>query len=214
MVLIFLLLPPLLSSLDPIGDELARPRRKTEALVFDLVSYVEALLLGCFGVAPAFWSLAVNREVLACRYGEAKVLIFDLAVVAKALAQFEHSSEVLVFNLDASPEAMVQFEQATKAVELMLERCLRLLLDKCLVAFAHDGATTLPSNMVDARPYQLVSSVVGGCYESSCDTLPQPLILTSSWHGAAAQQPLEVVHHLVVDVYNLSMVFAGQRELL
>ena len=40
------------------------------------------------------------------------MLIFDLVVVVKALAQFENSSKVLVFNLDASPEAIVQFEQA------------------------------------------------------------------------------------------------------
>ena len=35
------------------------------------------------------------------------MLVFDLIVVAKALAQFEHSSEVLVFDLGASPEATV-----------------------------------------------------------------------------------------------------------
>jgi hypothetical protein len=64
------------------------------------VSCAEALLLVRFIVAHAFWSLDVNREVLARRCGEAKVLIFDLVVVAKALAQFEHSSEVLVFNLE------------------------------------------------------------------------------------------------------------------
>jgi hypothetical protein len=38
------------------------------------------------------------------------VLIFDIAVVAKTLAQFEHLSKVSVFNLDASPEPIVQFE--------------------------------------------------------------------------------------------------------
>jgi hypothetical protein len=76
--------------------------------------------------------------------------MFDLVVVAKALVQFEHSSEVLVFDLDASLEATMQFEQATEAVELMLEHCLRLRLDECLVAFGHAGAAMLPSNMVDA----------------------------------------------------------------
>ena len=44
MALIFLVLPPVLSSLAIVGDELARPRRKAEVLVFDLVSCVEALL--------------------------------------------------------------------------------------------------------------------------------------------------------------------------
>jgi hypothetical protein len=47
------------------------------------VSCAEAPLLACFSVAHAFWSLDVDREVLACRCGEAEVLIFDLAVVAK-----------------------------------------------------------------------------------------------------------------------------------
>jgi hypothetical protein len=37
------------------------------------------------------------------------VLVFDLAVVAKALVQLERSSEVLVFDFDASPEATAQF---------------------------------------------------------------------------------------------------------
>ena len=44
MALIFLLFPPLLSSLVPDGDELARPRGRAKALVFDLVSFAEALL--------------------------------------------------------------------------------------------------------------------------------------------------------------------------
>ena len=56
MALIFLLLPPLLSSLVPVGDELARPRERAEALVFDLVSYAEAPLHTWFVVASAFWS--------------------------------------------------------------------------------------------------------------------------------------------------------------
>ena len=130
-------------------------------LVFDLVSLAEAWALTFFLWPPLLSHLAIAGEVLACRCGRDEVLVFDLTAVAKALVQFEHLSKVLVFNLDASPEAMVQFEQATKAVELMLERCLRLLLDKCLVAFGHDGVVALPSNMVDARPYQLVSSVAG-----------------------------------------------------
>ena len=114
MALIFLHLRPLLSSLVPVGDELVHPRGRAKALVFDLVSCAEAPLHTWFVVAPTFWSLCVEREVLACHCGEAEVLIFDLAVVAKALVQFEPSSKVLVFNLDASPEATVQFEQATE----------------------------------------------------------------------------------------------------
>ena len=79
------------------------------------------------------------------------MFIFDLAVVAKAVAQFEHSSDVLVFDLDASLEATVQFEQATEVDEAFLGRCLRLRLDGSVVVFDHDRAATLPSNMVDAE---------------------------------------------------------------
>jgi hypothetical protein len=89
------------------------------------------------------------------------VLVFDLADVAKALAQFEHSSEALVFNLDASPEATEQFEQATKVEEAFLGRCLHLRLDCFVVAFGYARAAVLPLNMVDARLHQLVPSVVG-----------------------------------------------------
>ena len=75
-----------------------------------------------------------------CCYGEAVVLVFDIAVVAKALAQFEHSSEVLVFNLNASLEATVQFEQATEVDEEFLGRCLCLRIDCFVVGFGHAGA--------------------------------------------------------------------------
>ena len=109
------------------------------------------------------------------------MLVFDLAVVAKALAQFKHSSGVLVFNLDASLEATVQFEQATEVDEVFLERRLCLCLDCFIVAFGHAGAATLPLNMVDAGLHQMVSLIAGGCYESSCDTLPQPLTLATCY---------------------------------
>jgi hypothetical protein len=108
----------------------------------------------------------------------------------------------------------MQFVQATEAIELILERCLRFHLDESLVDFSHAGATMLPSNMVHVKLSQLVSSVAGGCYESSCDTLLQPLVLAGFGQGVAAQHPLEIVYHPVVDVYHLSVVFAKQRELL
>jgi len=44
MALIFLLLPSLLSSLVAAGNELVCRRGRVEVLVFDLVSYAEALL--------------------------------------------------------------------------------------------------------------------------------------------------------------------------
>jgi len=211
---IFLLLPSLLSSLATIGDELACPRGRVEALVYDFVSCAEAPLLARIGVVLAFWSLAIDREVLACHYEEAKVLVFDLVVVAKALAQFKHSSEVLVFNLDTSLEATVQFEQATEVKEAFLGRCLRLRLEGSVVVFGHARAVALPSNMVDAELYRSMSSDAGGCYEFSCDTLPQPLILTACWQTVIVQRLLEAVQHHVVDAYNLSVAIVGLRKLL
>jgi len=78
------------------------------------------------------------------------VLVFDIAVVAKALVQFEHPSEVLVFDFDASLEATEQFEQATEVEEVFLGHCLHLHLDCFVFIFGYAGAATLPSNMVDA----------------------------------------------------------------
>ena len=92
---------------------------------------------------------------------EAEVLIFDLADVAKALAQFEHSSELLVFILDASLEAIEQFEHAMEVEEAFLGHCLRLRLDFFAFAFGYAGAASVPSNIVDAGLRQMVSSVTG-----------------------------------------------------
>ena len=89
------------------------------------------------------------------------MLVFDLAVVAKALVQFEHPSEVLVFNLDASVDATKQFEQATEVEGAFLGHCLHLRLECFVFAFGCAGAAMLPSNMVDAGLCQMVSSVVG-----------------------------------------------------
>ena len=107
------------------------------------------------------------------------MLVFDLADAVKSLAQFEHSSEMLIFILDASQESTEQFEQAMEVEEAFLVHCSRLLLDFLILAFGYAGAATLPSNVIDVGSRQKVSSVVGGCYKPSCDTLPQPLTLTS-----------------------------------
>ena len=123
MALIFLLLPPLLSSLVNAEYESERPRGKAEALVFDLVRLAEASASTLLLWPPSLCLLGVDRGALARRCEEAEVLIFDLVDVAKALVQFEHSSEALVFNLDASPEATVQFEQATEVEEAFLGHC-------------------------------------------------------------------------------------------
>ena len=146
--------------------------------------------------------------------GEAEVLVFDLADAVKALAQFEHSSEALIFILDASPEATEQFEQAMEVDEAFLERCLCLRLDCFVVAFGHARATALPLNMVDAGLCQMVSLIAGGCYESSCDTLPQPLTLTACCQTMVIQHPVGAIQHHVEDAYNLFVAFVGLRELL
>ena len=62
MALIFLLLPPLFSSLVHVEDDLARLHRDARALVFDLVPRAEALLHTCFVVAPPFGlELSIGR---------------------------------------------------------------------------------------------------------------------------------------------------------
>jgi len=81
-------------------------------------------------------------------------------------------------------------------------------------AFGYAGAVVLPSNMVDVGLRQMVSLVAGGCYEPSCDTVPQPLTLTSCCRTMVIQHPTEPIRHQVEDAYNLNMAFAGLRELL
>ena len=124
--------------------------RKGEVLVFDLARLVEASVSILLLWPLSLCLLGVNRDALARCCGEAKVLVFDLVDVAKALAQFEHSSEALVFNLDASPKATEQFGQATEVDEAFLGHGLRLHLDCFATAFGHARAVALPLNMVDA----------------------------------------------------------------
>ena len=64
-------------------------------MVFDVGHLAEALVLVLLLWPPSLLLLGVDREALARRSGETKVLIFDLANVAKALTQFEHLSEML-----------------------------------------------------------------------------------------------------------------------
>ena len=142
------------------------------------------------------------------------MLIVNLADAMKALAQFEHSSEVLVFVLDASLEAKEQFVQATVVEEAFLGHCLRLRLDFFAFAFGYAGAASVPSNIVDAGLRQMVSSLVGGCYETSCDILLQPLTLTACCRTMVIQCPVAAAQHHVEDAYNLNMTFASLRELL
>ena len=142
------------------------------------------------------------------------MLVFDLTVIAMALAQFEHSSEVLVFDLGASPEATVQFEQATEVDEAFLERCLCLCLDYFVVAFSHAKAAVLPLNMIDIGLHQMVSLVVGGCYEPWCDALPQPLTLADRFWTHVALDLAEALRPWVDDAFVLIEAFVGLCELL
>ena len=60
-----------------------------------------------FLLLPLLLSSLVDVEYKSAhRSGETEVLIFDVAGVTKALAQFEHSSEALILILDASLEAI------------------------------------------------------------------------------------------------------------
>ena len=163
---------------------------------------------------PLIPSLVDVGDVLACRSGESEVLVFDLGDVAKALAQLQHLLGVLILDLVTSQEATMQFVQTTAATELMLVRCLRLLLDSGIFAFVLLGAAALPLNMTVASFFLSVSSVAGGCYESSCDTLSQPLILTACCRIVVRKHPMEAVRHHVVDAYYLSVAFTELRELL
>ena len=79
--------------------------------------------------------------------------------------------------------------------EAFLGHCLRLRLDCFVFAFNYAGAAALPSNMVDAELRQMVSLVVGGCYEPPCDTLLQPLTLTAYCRTIVIQCPMEAIRH-------------------
>jgi hypothetical protein len=68
--------------------------------------------------------------------------------------------------------------------------------------------------MVDDGLHQMVSSVMGGCYESLYDTLPQPLTLAACCQTVVIQCPVEAVGHCAEDAYNLNVAFARLRELL
>ena len=68
--------------------------------------------------------------------------------------------------------------------------------------------------MVDARLRQMVPLVMGGCYEPSCDTLPQPLTLPGCCRTMVTRRSMEAVQHRVRDVYDLNVAFTGLRELL
>ena len=111
-----------------------------------MFSLAEARALTFFLWPPLLCRLAITREVLAHWRGKTEVLVFNLAAVAKALAQFEHSLE---------------------AVGLMLTLRLCLRLEGYCFTFGPSESAALPSNMVDASHYQLVFLATGGCYDSS-----------------------------------------------
>ena len=79
-------MPLLLSSLVDVEYDFVFLRGEAELLVFDLARLAEASVLVLLLWPPSLCLLEVDREALACRSGETKVLIFDLADAAKALA--------------------------------------------------------------------------------------------------------------------------------
>ena len=82
----FLFFPLLLSSLADIEYESVLLREGAELLVFDFGRLAEALVLVWLIWPPSLCLLEVDKEVLARRSGETKVLIFYLVGVTKALA--------------------------------------------------------------------------------------------------------------------------------
>jgi hypothetical protein len=57
----------------------------------------------------------------------------------------------------------------------------------------------LPLNIGEASLRDEVLAVVGGCYETSCDTLPQPLKLVCIVVVVAVHDSVAAVHHSVVE---------------
>ena len=87
-------------------------------------------------------------------------------------------------------------------------------MDFLAFAFGYAGAAALPSSTVDVGLCQMVSSVAGGCYELSCDTLPQPLALTGYSLTHVALDLAEALRHRLDDAFDLIEAFAGLHELL
>jgi hypothetical protein len=128
---------------------------------------------------------------------------------------------VLVFDLVVFLEAAPLFGCLSQAVEVMLASChhcclclgsqssvLPSSIALCLVTPANRPEVAAhPWSCRATRHYQLVPSAMGGCYEPSCNILPQPLAPASSWRA-------EVVHHLVAQVWTLFLAFVRCLELL
>jgi hypothetical protein len=105
------------------------------------------------------------------------VLVFNLADVMEAVAQFERSS-------DASQGATAQLVQLAVLGEVFFDRCLCWLVVCTSAVLVHTLVVALPLNMDDARLRLLVPSVVEGHYKISYHTLHQLLILAWCIHVA------------------------------
>jgi hypothetical protein len=116
------------------------------------------------------------------------VLVFDLADVAEALAQFERSS-------DTSQGATAQLVQLAILGEVFFDRCLCWLVVCTSIVFICTLVAALPLNMDDAGLHLLVPSVAEGCYEIWYHTLHQHLILACCILVAAAQHAPVAIHH-------------------
>ena len=60
----------------------------------------------------------------------------------------------------------------------------------------------------------MVPLVVGGCYEPSCDALPQPLTLAGRFPVRVVLVVAKALRHQADDAFVLIGAFAGLRELL
>ena len=135
-------MPQTLSFLTDVEYESVLWREGSGGLVFNVGRLAEALVLVLLLWPPSLLLLGVDREALARHSGGTWVLMFDLADVAKALAQFEHSSEMLALILVASQEATEQFGKAMEVEEAFLGHWPRLHLDFLAFAFAYAGVAT------------------------------------------------------------------------
>ena len=106
---------------------------------------------------------------------------------------------ILKIGCDTSQEATEQFGQAMEVKEAFLGCWSRLRLDFLAFAFGYAGVVVLPSNMVDVGLRQMVFLVVGGCYKPLCDTLLQPLTLTSYCQSLVTPGHAEALRHRLDD---------------
>jgi hypothetical protein len=131
---------------------------------------------------------------------EAVVLVFDLVVFSKAAPLFGCLSQTVEVMLVSCLRCCLCLDSQSSVLPSSIALCLVTPASRSKVA-AH------PWSCRATRHYQLVPSATGGCYEPSCDILPQPLTPAGSWWA-------EAVHHPVAQVWTLFLAFIRCLELL